>query len=42
VAGGLLIGVPWLLAVLWFFETGASRNEPIGAAPAPPRAGTNA
>lgn len=23
VAGGLLIGVPWLLAVLWFFETGA-------------------
>jgi undecaprenyl-diphosphatase len=29
VAGGLLIGVPWLLAVLWFFETGgsASRHE---------------
>lgn len=23
VAGGFLIGVPWLLAVLWFFEAGA-------------------
>ena len=24
VAGGFLIGVPWLLAVLWFFEAGAA------------------
>ncbi len=27
VAGGFLIGVPWLLAVLWFFETGGAAGR---------------
>jgi undecaprenyl-diphosphatase len=41
VAGGLLIGVPWLLAVLWFFETGAAgRGGQVRAAA--PRVKTNA